>query len=130
MANSIRLSPQHGVNPSVQKCFWCGRDMGLLLLGKLKGDAEAPREMVFSIEPCEKCAEKFSQGVLLIEVDGNAGRFNGNERVAIRDQNGVVHWPTGRHAVLHAEALKGGKPGTRMLCDKDTMDNIMAMKGE
>ena len=39
--NSITLSPKHGVNPSVLCCICCGKDYGVAMLGKLKGDKEA-----------------------------------------------------------------------------------------
>lgn len=43
MSNSIRLSPKHGLNPSISVCFFCGEDKNEIILpGKLEGDAEAP----------------------------------------------------------------------------------------
>lgn len=69
----IRLSEEHGVNPSVQKCFWCGKDMGVVLFGKtpkkrfekmfggacdVEGaddDACAPHTVVVGLEPCTDC---------------------------------------------------------------------------
>ena len=67
----IKLSPNHGVNPSLDMCFWCGESKGILLLGQLENDVEAPREMLTSYEPCDKCAELFTQGVHIIEVTTN-----------------------------------------------------------
>jgi len=70
MKNSIRLSPNHGVNPSITKCFLCGEDKNeLVLFGKLKGDAEAPRSVVLDKEPCDKCKEYMQKGIILISVD-------------------------------------------------------------
>lgn len=40
--DSIKLSPKHGVNPSILHCICCGKDYGIAMLGKLKGDKEAP----------------------------------------------------------------------------------------
>lgn len=65
MNDSIKLSPKHGLNPSLVKCFWCGEDMGIALCGRLKGDIEAPRAMITGYEPCDKCREYFSQGILV-----------------------------------------------------------------
>jgi hypothetical protein len=47
MKGDIKLSPQHGVNPSIGVCFYCGEDSGEIILpGRLKGDVEAPRRAV------------------------------------------------------------------------------------
>lgn len=67
---SIVLSEKHGVNPAIPTCFLCGEDKNeILLLGKLEGDAEAPRKAVFDYEPCGKCKGYMKQGVILISVD-------------------------------------------------------------
>jgi hypothetical protein len=66
--SNIKLSPTHGVNPSIIKCFFCGGDKGIGLLGILPGDKEAPRECVIDHEPCPACIEKFKQGFLIVEA--------------------------------------------------------------
>lgn len=67
MSKSVNLSPNHGVNPTIPICFWCGEPKNeIALLGKLKGDAEAPMYMVFDYEPCDKCKEFIEQGIQLI----------------------------------------------------------------
>lgn len=53
MGKNIKLSPKHGVNPSMLQCACCGKDMGLALFGRLKGDAEAPR--IIKNDLCEDC---------------------------------------------------------------------------
>lgn len=72
---SIRLSEKHGVNPSVGICFYCGKEDGtVVLLGRLPGDQEAPRQAVFTKEPCAECKEHMKQGIMLLEVlDGQSG---------------------------------------------------------
>ena len=36
MSKSIRLSPAHGVNPTIPICFWCGNEKNeIALMGKL-----------------------------------------------------------------------------------------------
>lgn len=72
---NIPLSPQHGVNPSMSQCYYCMKEKNeLLLLGKLPGDAEAPRKIVANLEPCDECAELMKQGCILISVrDGETG---------------------------------------------------------
>ena len=44
--DTIELSPKHGVNPSILHCECCGKDYGLALLCKLKGDVEAPKDVM------------------------------------------------------------------------------------
>lgn len=68
---NIKLSPKHGINPSINLCFYCGSETGVLLLGKLKGDMEAPRFMSLNTEPCDKCKELMKVGILLIGIDVN-----------------------------------------------------------
>lgn len=44
MSKGIRVSEKHGVNPSITICPICGKETSIALLGKLKGDKEAPRK--------------------------------------------------------------------------------------
>lgn len=69
----IILSPKHGVNPSVTHCECCGKEIGVALFGKLKGDAEAPRDVAMGLcDDCQKVVD--AQGLLIIEVrDGETG---------------------------------------------------------
>ena len=97
MGKGIRLSEKHGVNPSKQVCFFCGEVKGLMLLGKLKGDAKAPDKLMVDYEPCESCAEKFKQGILWIE--SSAAPIAPNQAPIV---NGA--YPTGRWCVT-TEAL-------------------------
>ncbi len=71
--DSILLSPKHGVNPSVLHCVCCGDSYGVALLGKLKEDKEAPRDIYDGL--CDKCQGVINQeGTLCIEVkDGEKG---------------------------------------------------------
>jgi hypothetical protein len=95
---SIRLSEQHGVNPMVVQCFWCGNDRGdLALLGRLPGDKEAPHLGLLDYEPCTKCKEGMTQGITLIEVVTAANKFP-------EIQSGL--WPTGHWWVITEEAAK------------------------
>lgn len=66
--SDIILSPEHGINPSVALCFFCMKEMGIALLGRLPNDAEAPRQGVWTTAPCEKCEKCMSLGVILISV--------------------------------------------------------------
>jgi len=71
---SIKISPKHGLNPSVVKCYFCGGGHSVVLFGRLKGDVEAPREVCVDRVPCDECEALMRQGVLLISVrDGEQG---------------------------------------------------------
>ena len=89
MKGSIRISEKHGVNPSLGVCFWCGQENGeICLLGRLPKDAAAPRHMVVSYEPCEKCKAWMAQGVTFAEKESEESA------------------PTGRWMVLKEEAVR------------------------
>lgn len=57
---SIILSEKHGVNPSIEVCFLCQKDMGIIMFGKLKDDAEAPRQVCMG-RLCEDCLQKLKE---------------------------------------------------------------------
>lgn len=99
---SIRVSEKHGVNPSLLKCFFCGGDKGIALLGRLKGDVEAPKEIVMDYEPCDKCKENMKLGVTLIEVSEIQPR---DSRPPMNAQGGKEVYPLGRWVVIKAEAF-------------------------
>lgn len=78
---SIQLDPTHGVNPSLQCCFYCGKDKALLLFGRLSTkqkqafeeqgidiaeDGQAPHKLVTDREPCDACKGFMKEGVILI----------------------------------------------------------------
>ena len=69
------ISPKYGVNPAIPKCFLCGEDKNeIILFGKLSEDKEAPQKAVFDKEPCDKCKEYMTIGIILISVrDGESG---------------------------------------------------------
>lgn len=90
---SITLSEKHGVNPSLLQCFVCMKDVGLALMGRLPGDAEAPRRICPDREPCEECKEFMKQGIILISVD--------EERTEDRENP----WRTGGWVVVKEEAF-------------------------
>jgi len=65
----IKISKEHGINPSLTVCILCGEAIGVALMGRLPNDKEAPRQIVNGIEPCDKCKAKYlSVGVMLLEV--------------------------------------------------------------
>ena len=90
--DSIRLSPKHGVNPSLAVCYYCGEDQGdIILPGKLPNDAEAPRRAVWHKVPCDKCKELMAKGVMVVRVDEEKRPSRGEpyrtgELVVVKDE--------------------------------------------
>jgi len=65
----IVLSNKYGGNPSMNLCYYCQKEVSdILLMGRMRDDAEAPRQMTYHMDPCNKCREFMQQGVILIEV--------------------------------------------------------------
>ena len=81
--SGIRLDPEHGVNPTLVVCWWCGKETGdLALLGRLAQTARreigegrdggrAPKRTCLDREPCDNCKACMTRGVTLIEATGD-----------------------------------------------------------
>lgn len=85
---SVRLSPKHGLNPSLAVCFFCGEDNGEIIIpGMMKGDREAPRRACWNMDPCAKCAEHMKAGIILIEATPTKdGPDRTGRQVVVRDE--------------------------------------------
>lgn len=68
MSKGIRVSEKHGVNPSITICPICGKETGIALLGKLKGDKEAPRYIQGDI--CDECKAKVADNKCFVIAVG------------------------------------------------------------
>lgn len=129
--DGIEISPKHGLNPSLDLCFWCRKPRGIALLGRLRkkdggnDDAEAPKHTLSSLEPCDECKAKFEKGVHLIEVSDDGSAFDNNRAFALGDTEGKPHWPTGRFLVLNPEVMNGVKAGDRMLMTHEVMEMLI-----
>lgn len=95
---TLRLSKEHGVNPSIPECLYCGKPKNeVVLFGASYKDengrpAKAPMHCgPLDSEPCEECAEKFKGGIILIE--------------AARTATGRV-LPTGPYCVVTEDGFK------------------------
>lgn len=87
MAKSIRISPKHGLNPSICKCFWCGQAKNeLALLGRLRGDTEAPGTIIADMVPCDTCQENMAKGIALLAVTDKP--VLENQPIATQDATG------------------------------------------
>lgn len=102
MGNSIRLSPNYGVNPTIPVCFWCGREkneialMGRIGDGRKHEDIQAPKNMVLDFEPCDECKQSMNLGFTIMEATTEP-----NMRCSVEIQDGV--YPTGRFVVMRSE---------------------------
>lgn len=67
--DEILLSEKHGVNPALDCCFYCGKEVGIILCGKLKNDEKAPMHVCSSVEPCDECKEKYKDCCLIVEKE-------------------------------------------------------------
>lgn len=130
MSRSILVSPKHGVNPSLITCFYCGESKGLALMGKLKGDAEAPHSCVMDYEPCDECKAKFAQGVLLIGVTDHQPS---DGRPPLTAQQGERVYPTGAHAVITPDAAsrlfniqREWQCGDKLFIDHDILTQMVS----
>lgn len=75
----IKLSKEYGVNPSVETCFICGSDMGVVMFGTSYKDengksTEAPHRVCLG-NICDECKKVIKDGgIFFIEVrDGESG---------------------------------------------------------
>lgn len=70
MSKNIKLSPKHGLNPTIPVCFWCGKEKNeIALMGKInKKDSKAPRRIITDYNPCNECKELFEKGIHVIGV--------------------------------------------------------------
>jgi hypothetical protein len=84
--------------------MWCGQPTGeLAMLGRLKGDVEAPKYSVLSYRPCAKCKEVWNQGVALIECTPN--EFEDSRPPFTKDSYGEDVYPTGHLFVVKPEPV-------------------------
>ena len=95
--SSIKISPKYGLNPTIPVCFWCGKQKNeIALMGHMKGDIEAPKNMVLDYEPCEECQSHMAMGVAVLEA---SDRPNTEGQPPM--QKGV--YPTSRFVVVTTE---------------------------
>ena len=105
---SIRISDKHGVNPSLMQCFYCNEaTTGIALLGKLPGDAEAPRQGVFNLTPCDDCKAKMAQGVLIMSCKDSDFK----DANIVEQGNLPNPYRTGGWVIVKDEAIQRIMPG-------------------
>lgn len=104
---NIKLSPKHGLNPTIPVCAWCGEPKNeIALMGQIgdrrKGeDLEAPRNCILDYEPCDHCKEQWSLGVAVLEATTKRPE---PYRPPMQKDKGVDIYPTMRMVVISAES--------------------------
>ena len=133
--STLRLSKKYGANPTICKCFFCGKDKYIALLGHIGGhgkDLEAPMSCVMDYEPCDECQEQMSKGVTLIEATEKPAAPN---MPSVRTEDGREMYPAGRMLVLKAEAWscmteREFHAGDKCFVDPEVIDTVLKLKDE
>lgn len=77
MSKNIRLSKEHGLNPSIDTCLICGSEIGIALFGDSYKDntghkSKAPMYTCTG-NICDKCKAKIDEGyAFILEVTDNS----------------------------------------------------------
>ena len=93
----ITLSKEHGINPSVDTCFICGKETNIVLFGASYKDengktAEAPRKICTG-QLCDNCQKVIDEGGIFF--------------IAVKDgECGNNHCRTGQIGALKEEAVQ------------------------
>lgn len=64
---NIKFSDKHGLNPSINHCFICNKDINIALFGYIKGDKEAPKHCCTG-DLCDDCKKLLETKVAILEV--------------------------------------------------------------
>ena len=124
--SGIKISPKYGVNPTIPVCFWCGKQKNeIALMGRMKGDIEAPKNMVLDYVPCEECQNHMAMGVAVLEASDHP-----NTEGQPPMQKGV--YPTSRFVVVTTEcadrvfnAYAPWSEGKKVFVDSDVFSHFL-----
>ena len=124
--SGIKISPKYGVNPTIPVCFWCGKQKNeIALMGRMKDDIEAPKNMVLDYEPCEECQSRMAMGVAVLEASDHPNT-EGQPPI----QKGV--YPTSRFVVVTTEcadrvfnAYAPWSEGKKVFVDSDVFSHFL-----
>ena len=126
MSKGIKISPKYGLNPTIPVCFWCGKQKNeIALMGRMKGDIEAPKNMVLDYVPCEECQSHMAMGVAVLEASDHP-----NTEGQPPMQTGV--YPTSRFVVVTTEcadrvfnAYAPWSEGKKVFVDSDVFSHFL-----
>jgi hypothetical protein len=131
----ISLSEKHGVNPSMEICFWCKEPTGSIILnGRTPGDQEAPKYVCRSYNPCDKCREGFEEGVSVIEVT-DTPQIEGQPSIPTNKNDGTKaeKYPTGKWLRFRPNPLnpeKSWKAGDKVVIDPEGFQEFLKARDE
>ena len=126
MSKGIKISPKHGLNPTIPVCFWCGKQKNeIALMGHMENDIEAPKNMVLDYVPCEECQSHMAMGVAVLEASDHP-----NTEGQPPMQKGV--YPTSRFVVVTTEcadrvfnAYAPWSEGKKVFVDSDVFSHFL-----
>ena len=126
MSKGIKISPKHGLNPTIPVCFWCGKQKNeIALMGRMKDDIEAPKNMVLDYVPCEECQSHMAMGVAVLEASDHP-----NTEGQPPMQKGV--YPTSRFVVVTTKcadrvfnAYAPWSEGNKVFVDSDVFSHFL-----
>ena len=126
MSKGIKISPKHGLNPTIPVCFWCGKQKNeIALMGRMENDIEAPKNMVLDYVPCEECQNHMAMGVAVLEAS-DCPHTEGQPPM----QKGV--YPTSRFVVVTTEcadrvfnAYAPWSEGKKVFVDSDVFSHFL-----
>lgn len=126
MSKGIKISPKHGLNPTIPVCFWCGKQKNeIALMGRMENDIEAPKNMVLDYIPCEECQSHMAMGVAVLEASDHP-----NTEGQPPMQKGV--YPTSRFVVVTTEcadrvfsAYAPWSEGKKVFVDSDVFSHFL-----
>lgn len=95
MSKNIKISPKYGVNPSITVCPVCKKETGIALMGKMKGDVEAPKFTTGSL--CDECSKTY---VPIYEADPSKKKNNLTGRVVYVKRENVSETYRNREALF------------------------------
>lgn len=124
--SGIKISPKHGLNPTIPVCFWCGKQKNeIALMGRMEDDIEAPKNMVLDYVPCEECQSHMAMGVAILEASDHP-----NTEGQPPMQKGV--YPTSRFVVVTTEcadrvfnAYAPWSEGKKVFVDSDVFSHFL-----
>ena len=125
--SGIKISQKHGLNPTIPVCFWCGKQKNeIALMGRMKDDIEAPKNMVLDYVPCEECQSYMAMGVAILEASDHP-----NTEGQPPMQKGV--YPTSRFVVVTTDcanrvfnAYAPWSEGKKVFVDSDVFAHFLS----
>lgn len=127
----ILLHRKHGLNPTMNRCFYCLEHKDILLVGaktqqfKDAGLADSDGRMhmdigVTDMEPCQKCAGHMKQGIILISIrEPEKSMVNDKGRLKDKIPN---PYRTGGWVVVKEDAIE------KMIINKDLVDYALKVR--